>query len=218
MKVSTDACIQGAWTPVPDGTTRILDIGAGTGLLSLMLAQRSANAHIVAIESDAGAAMQAAANFSASPFANRLLLAFQDATQWIGDAPYDLIICNPPFFRNNLKGPDEVRNAARHAALLHPSSLCALFRKHLAESGTASVMWPEAEHGIFIAEAAKARLHMHRSLLIRDRAGTRINRIISTWARHRAIAVNAETLIIKEASGDYTPDFKRLLSPFYLYL
>eukprot|EP01136_Pigoraptor_vietnamica_P012822 Opistho-1_new@53158 len=98
MKVSTDACIQGAWTPIANDVVHVLDIGTGTGLLSLMLAQRNSNIHIDAIELDADAARQAQENISASPWADRVDVMQGDVTAYQFAKQYDMVICNPPFF------------------------------------------------------------------------------------------------------------------------
>jgi tRNA1Val (adenine37-N6)-methyltransferase len=129
MKVSTDACIQGAWTPVPHGACRILDAGAGTGLLSLMLAQRAPEVMIDALEIDEAAAIQAGENISASAFADRIHIHHQDVRSFQPEDQYDLIICNPPFFINSLNSPEAARNLARHNHTLQQKDLLDLFDK-----------------------------------------------------------------------------------------
>ncbi|MGN6568280.1 MAG: tRNA1(Val) (adenine(37)-N6)-methyltransferase, partial [Flavipsychrobacter sp.] len=114
MKVSTDACIQGAWTPIHDHVRHVLDIGTGTGLLSLMLAQRDPRMHIDAVELDEQAATQAKENIVSSPFSERIDIIHGDAKEYQANQQYDLIICNPPFFQNSLLGDNSKRNTARH--------------------------------------------------------------------------------------------------------
>jgi tRNA1Val (adenine37-N6)-methyltransferase len=218
MKVSTDACIQGAWTPLTENIKRVLDIGAGTGLLSLMIAQRAPDAYIDAIELNGSAARQAEENVAASPFAGRINVLNADATAWQSDEGYDLIICNPPFFRNSLTGPNAARNAARHTASLNLHSLIEVIARNLAIDGLSSIMWPADEQEAFAALAADSGLYMQRTLLVRDRAGTRITRIIGIYGRQNCAQPAVEELIIKSADGSYMPEFCRLLSPFYLRL
>ena len=218
MKVSTDACIQGAWTPLAPNMRRILDIGAGTGLLSLMMAQRAPDARIDALELHEAAAVQAAENAAASPFADRIHVHHIDATNWTVPYLYEYIICNPPFFKDSLLGPDAARNAARHGASLNPAALIDIICRHLAPHGTASVMWPEEAHHAFVSLAAARGLYLQRSLQVRDRAATRVTRVIGIYGRAVAEAPLTETLVIKTASGAYTADFAGLLATFYLYL
>ena len=113
MKVSTDACIQGAWTPVTDNVKHVLDIGTGTGLLSLMLAQRYSNITIDAIEIDADACGQAKENIAASPWADRIKLTEIDINDYAPAQRYDMIICNPPFFLNTLLGSAPSRGSIK---------------------------------------------------------------------------------------------------------
>ncbi len=218
MKVSTDACIQGAWTPVNASMRRVLDIGAGTGLLSLMIAQRIPSAHIDALELDADAAAQATENVAASPFAERIRIIHADAATWEAPEPYDLIISNPPFFSNALLGPDAARNAARHTAMLDADALITLTRRLLAPGGLASFLWPLQEHRLFSDKAQAAGLFLHQELCIRHRAGANVARVVSVWAWQPAGEVVKETLVIKDGSDAYTQQFAALLSPFYLAL
>src|SRR5205085_2984467 len=104
MKVSTDACIQGAWTPIEPFVKNVLDIGTGTGLLSLMVAQRNNHILIDAIELDENAAQQATENIHASPWGDRINIVNGDIRNYTFNRQYDLIICNPPFFQNSLLG------------------------------------------------------------------------------------------------------------------
>lgn len=220
MKVSTDACIQGAWTPV-EGAAKILDIGAGTGLLSLMLAQRQPGAQVTALERDEDAAMQARENVSASAFSNRIEIIQSDALHWktASEHRFDLIISNPPFFQNSLKGPDTARNAARHNDTLTPKSLAAIIVSNLSENGSASLMWPPDSYELFKAEAAESGLFESRVLIVRDRPGSRITRMIGIFERKSELQNSVqEELFVKNESGAYSEKFKTLLAPFYLKL
>ncbi len=217
MKVSTDACILGAWTPVPSGAARVLDIGAGTGLLSLMIAQRAPASRITGLERNDRAAAQGAENAAASPFSDRVQIIQADALAWEERHQYELIICNPPFFRHSLLGPDKARNAARHSGELNPESLAAIIRRHLMPDGTASVIWPAIEFGLFREAAEGEGLQMQHELSIRDRPDGRINRIAGIFGSRQS-ACRREALSIRNNDGSYTSDFVRLLSPFYLAL
>lgn len=217
MKISTDACIQGAWTPLHGGPMRVLDIGTGTGLLALMTAQRAPDAIIDALELDGDAAAQADENVRDSPFADRIQVHHTDAHAFRAPHLYDLIICNPPFFSNSLQGPDAARNRARHTGSLHPANLPHLLLEHLAPEGIASLLWPPREHERFREHAASCDLHLLSFLQVQDRAGSRITRVVGIYGRH-AGAARLEELVIKDSDGSYTSAFIGLLSPFYLRL
>lgn len=140
MKVTTDACALGAWVPLA-GAERILDIGTGCGLLALFAAQRVPEARILGIELDPGAAAQAAANFAASPFADRLQLIEGDVRHY-QDAPHDAILCNPPFFSGSTPNRCARLASARHDLNLSLAALLGAIARLLSERGTAWLLLP----------------------------------------------------------------------------
>jgi tRNA1Val (adenine37-N6)-methyltransferase len=217
MKVSTDACIQGAWTPLPEGPLRVLDIGTGTGLLSLMVAQRNPAAAIDAIEIDAAAALQARENVGNSPFAGQICIHHADARRFTPSAQYDLIICNPPFFKNSLRGPDNERNAARHNLFLQYEDIVRILLRYLDDNGCASLMWPVAEMEQWCAVAAASGLKICSDLHIRDRETAAAHRRVGLFSRQCTSSQKKE-LVIKDPSGNYTDAFRQLMTPFYLHL
>jgi tRNA1Val (adenine37-N6)-methyltransferase len=217
MKVSTDACIQGAITPVPEGPIRVLDVGAGTGLLSLMIAQRAPQATIDALEIDSSAAAQAAENAAASPFADRIKVHHIDAKAYRSEKLYDLIICNPPFFKRSLLGPDGGRNAARHELFLGQQDLAAILNRHLAHSGTASILWPLSEFREWEQVAEASQWLGCGTFPVKDNDNARLHRIIGMFGRERTPAV-PDVVVIKKGDGSYTEQFRNLLAPFYLHL
>jgi tRNA1Val (adenine37-N6)-methyltransferase len=221
QKVSTDACLLGAAADLT-GATRVLDIGTGTGLLALMVAQRAPAAEIEAIEIDSLAAAQAAANVAASPWANRLAvrplsLAAYAATQ---PAPFSHIICNPPFFRRSLAPPDAARATARHAgeASLTFGDIAGFAAAHLQPGGTLTVLLPPPEMQHFVQEVLANQLLLRAQLAVRHRAGGRITRCISEFGLMGPAAVSQRELVIQDADGTYTADFRALLAGFYLAL
>src|SRR6218665_3507359 len=150
MKVSTDACIQGAraaaW-PLPE-PARILDIGTGTGLLSLMLVQRYPGSHIDAVELNPDAFMQAERNFRISPWHTNLHAnqgSLQDYARRDSPDRYGFIICNPPFFHNHLQAQQQARNDARHSIALSKEELAETVSFLLREQGVFCVMYPQTE-------------------------------------------------------------------------
>lgn len=217
MKVSTDACIQGAWTPVTNSVCEVLDIGAGTGLLSLMLAQRDANILIDAIELDNAAALQARYNIVASPWADRIHIKQGDVRYAAFGKKYDLIICNPPFFNNSLLGDTAARNTARHTLSLTQRDLLQVLENNLHKEGYASVMLPVAEFTEWQQLLEKNEWSMFKKLLIQPRQSNAVNRIVGLCAKNKISEVD-EQLIIYNDDHSYTAAFTDLLRPFYLKL
>jgi len=218
MKVSTDACIQGAWTPIYESVKRVLDIGAGTGLLSLMLAQRAPQIHIDAVELDEHAAIQATENIAASPWAERINLAQADIKAYEAEEKYDLIICNPPFFQNSLLGDDSKRNVARHTLALSYEDLLNSCKVLLATGGSASVLLPYSEYQYWLALITKNGWQETAQLMIRPRRDLVINRVASIIQQDGNSATQTQELTIYEQPGVYTEAFKQLLASFYLHL
>lgn len=140
MKVGTDGVLLGAWAPI-DGAQRILDIGTGSGLVALMLAQRS-NARIIGVELDFDAASQACENALASPFASRIEIVNSDILEYKSEELFDAIVSNPPFFKNALECPELGRSRARHTSSLPLDSLVDVAYALLKEEGSFSVVLP----------------------------------------------------------------------------
>lgn len=219
MKVSTDACIQGAWTPVEPHVKNVLDIGAGTGLLSLMLAQRNAAVKIDAIEIEENAVQQAAENFSRSPRGERLTILHGDAKSYSFNKKYDLIICNPPFFKNSLLGDDIDRNHARHTLLFSLEDLMNVIDKYLNDNGYASVLLPVAEQREWTALLKKKHHYILKQLNIHPAANKPANRIVTISGRKTApVCVCNEDLFIRKDDDTYHEEFEWLMRPFYLNL
>ncbi len=233
MKVSTDACIQGAWAaaqlkallntadkaPLP-----ILDIGTGTGLLSLMLAQTAPNALIDAIELNPEACIQASENFSASAWENRLtampfaLNNFEEHHASSGKEKYSFIICNPPFFHNQLQAQQKERNDARHSISMSKEELASAVGKLLGEEGTFCVMYPQREWDHWLQEAAQHGLFASRILEVRPNANTEINRVIGLFGKRKMEPAITDNLIIYDQDKHYTTAFRELLQSYYLAL
>ena len=137
MKVGTDGVLLGAWAK---GGPRILDIGTGTGIIALMMAQRYPEAQVTAIDIDEGAVRQAEQNVSRSPFLGRISVLQQAVQEHLGE--YESIVSNPPFFIDSLQAPDEQRNMARHTATLSYAELMKAAYRLLADNGEFSVVIP----------------------------------------------------------------------------
>jgi tRNA1Val (adenine37-N6)-methyltransferase len=217
MKVSTDACIQGACTPILPNVKNVLDIGCGTGLLSLMLAQREYQLHIDAIELDEAAAKQAEANIAATPWSDRINVIQADVRTFGPAGKYDLIICNPPFFNGSLLGSNAARNQARHSVTLSQPDLFNIASVYLSADGYISVMLPVPEHNEWASLLHENHWHAINWLAIKDNENAAAKRIVSSWSRG-SVTCHHQNLCIKKQDGSYTEQFIKLLEPFYLYL
>ena len=213
MKVTTDACILGAYTDVSQAET-ILDIGTGTGILSLMLSQRC-DAKIDSIEINESAYNQAIMNVGDSIFNDKITVHHASIQQFLTDNLYDLIISNPPFFQNYLKSETISRNNSRHTDTLSFEDLLNSVLRLLTRNGTFVVLLPAYESSIFEQLCISKELYPQKKLMIRHRKGGKILRIITTFERIKK-EINNEELIIKNPDESYTPDFQALLKDYYL--
>lgn len=218
MKVSTDACIQGVWTPIADDVVDVLDIGTGTGLLSLMLAQRNSNIQIDAIELDTDAAQQASENVNASLWADRINVIQGDVTQHAFTKQYDMIVCNPPFFNNSLLGDDAQRNSVRHTISLSYDALLTVMQKVLKPTGYAAILLPTAEHDVWQNLLLKNGCGITKLLQVHPKETGGYNRVVSLCSKQLMTETEIEKLQIYKQGGGYTDAFTQLLQPFYLKL
>ena len=219
MKVTTDACLFGAWcaselrkNPLRRG--RLLDIGTGTGLLSLMIAQRNEEMDIKAIELNTEAFHEAASNFKSSPWDNRLTCE-HTAFQNFNSDPADFIICNPPFFAGSQQGTDINKNQAIHAISLTASELLENVLPHLKDDGLFFLLYPEKEMKAFIDIAEASDLHVQKLITVRNQEAGPIFRVMASF-RKSVNKKTSEELIIRAADQQYTSQFWELLSPYYL--
>jgi tRNA1Val (adenine37-N6)-methyltransferase len=220
MKVCTDACMLGAYADASNAR-RILDIGTGTGLLSLMLAQRS-NATIEAVEIDDNAYAQALTNVEGSSFADKITLfhesiqAFSHRHQQAARTPYDLIISNPPFYQNSLKSPDSQTNKALHAATLTFDDLIDAVMNLLSTDGTFIVLLPPFEGDQLTGEAQKKGLYLWEKLQIKHNSQKAVFRHILSFSKRPVSDYIEDTLVIHaENSNAYSDKFRQLLSDYY---
>jgi len=219
MKVSLDACVFGALCET-DKAEHILDIGTGTGLLSLMLAQRT-HAHIDAVELDELAAQQAIQNVEGSPFSKQIRVHANNIKQFKGAKKYDLVVCNPPFFSNHLKGPNAQRNQARHNDGLSFSELCGSIVKHLNKTGKAWILLPCSELERFMKSAQQAKLTLDQKWWLSSRPQKAPHRVMFTLRHTSTLVVPApdkQLTVHPEHGGEYSDEFKSLLCDFYLKL
>ena len=223
MKVCTDACLFGALVANcnPDSyresTANCLDIGTGTGLLSLMLAQKNSSVKIDAVEIDALAAEQAKENVAASPWADRINIFNEDILSFDPGKQYDCIISNPPFFEDDLQSPDDSKNKAKHNTSLSLIQLIQVIDKHLAADGFFAVLLPYHRVEYFITEATKAGFHLYKQILAKQTMKHKFFRGILFFSRKEKEFENRE-IIIKDTNQNYTAEFSALLKDYYLFL
>lgn len=215
MKVCTDACILGASTDV-ENVNRILDIGTGTGLLSLMLAQRS-DAQIDAVEIDEYAYQQAVMNVEASVFLSRVTVHHQRIQDFSVEDRYDLIISNPPFYQQSLKSADAKVNKALHTVELSFDDLIDSSIRLLSPNGKFVVLLPPFEMEKLIQIAQKKGLYLSKKMFIRHDESKPVFRVIATFHRSQIHDLHEKTLIIHEKDGrTYSDEFRVLLQDYYL--
>lgn len=213
MKVTTDACILGAYTDVQNAK-RILDIGTGTGLLALMIAQRS-EAQTDGIEIEEVSYHQAIQNIENSIFKDKIKLYHTDIQSFTTQNCFDLIVSNPPFFQNHLKAETQARNNALHTDTLSFEDLLSSVLRLLSPNGTFVVLLPAYESSVLEQMANQLGLFANKKLSIHHREGSKILRIITTFGFVKIETLN-EQLFIKNPDESYTSDFQRLLGDYYL--
>lgn len=224
MKVTTDACLFGAlmakYLPDLGGSASALDIGTGTGLLSLMIAQRQTQLRIKALEIDEQAAGQAGENFSSSPWKENLEVIQTDLLDFGSTAPFDLIFSNPPFYENELSSPDTRINLARHNNDLPLSWLVFRISELLTDKGEAWLLLPYKRSTEFRQLVSMNSLAAERIIIARNSEKHEPFRIIVQIRKNKAILEGpvSEELFIYNADGNYTAAFEELLSPYYLRL
>ena len=217
MKVTSLACIQGAWLPDIE-PQQVLDIGAGTGLLTLMAAQKY-QAHFDAVEIDALAFEQLYENIQESPW-HGSITCFHDSIQKFAkqnSITYDLIITNPPFFTNQLKSPNGRINMARHEDGLTMETLMEICSGLLNPDGLISILLPISETQKMLSFAATLSLFPVRQLTVRDRPFKMPKAAVTLLGQTDTLPHSGQH-IIKDQKGKYTKQFKSLLSAYYLNL
>ena len=216
MKVCTDACLFGSQLPVDASVKTVLDIGTGTGLLSLMYAQINSNAAIDAVELDVAAAAQAAENVQASPWSNRIKVYQTSIQEYKPQHQYDLIISNPPFFENDLQSEDTQRNLALHSTALTLEELFKISQQLLNKGGQLCLLLPHHRTTAAIKLGTEIGIHCIQQTTVHQTTKHAAFRSMLHFAT-QASTKKEMTIYIKD-DQDYTNTFIDLLKPFYLYL
>lgn len=217
MKIGTDAVLLGSWIPLHATEESILDVGTGTGVIALMLAQRSYAEIIDAIEIDPDAYEQAVENFENSSWGDRLFCyhaSFQEFFNEIEDK-YDLIVSNPPFFKEDFKSENQQRSIARFEDALPFEHLLYGVSQLLSEQGRFAMILPYTEEESIIQLAGSFNLFPEKVTRVRGTATSSIKRSMIVFGRKK-VSFDYEEFYIEVSRHEYTPEYRELTKPFYL--
>jgi tRNA1Val (adenine37-N6)-methyltransferase len=216
MKVGTDGVLLGAWVNVADAS-KMLDVGTGTGLIALMMAQRSEGI-IHGVEVDENAFLQAGENVKRSPWAGRIKLFHNSFQQFARDSAglYDLVVSNPPYFRNSLKPPAKSRSLARHDDNLSYESLLFYTSKVLSDRGRLTVILPADGFSNFELMARFHDLQPIRVTRVRPQPGKDLSRCLAEFSRDNQMNYHYSEIAIRNEDHSYTKEYIELTRDYYL--
>ncbi len=218
MKVGTDGVLLGAWCPVDHKPFSIVDLGTGTGVIALMLAQRCAAEQIDAVEIDEEAYEQAVDNFENSPWSDRLFCFHAGLDEFMEEPEdeYDLFVSNPPFYSEDFKTTHEQRDLARFQDAMPFEDLVEAADLLLSENGVFAVIIPFKEEERFIDLCATFELYPVRVTRVKGTPDTPIIRSLLAFKRYELSTLTADVLVIETARHQYTEDYIALTQDFYL--
>ena len=212
MKVGTDGLLLGAWA---QGGKHVLDIGTGTGLIALMMAQRFPDAHVDAIDIDADAASQAEDNARRSPFADRVAVRCVSLQEYVAEREYDSIVCNPPFFTQSLQSPDSKRTLARHSIALPFDDLFRHARRLMSEDGVLSIVVPFDTLSQIETAAVMNNLFLVRRCFVRTTRKKPARRLLLSFSQ-KPSPFHDEEGVIQEAVNEPSEWYRNLTCDFLL--
>ena len=218
MKIGTDGVLLGAWTPITTNPISILDIGTGTGIIALMLAQRTHAEQIDALEIDEEAYEQAVENFENSPWSDRLFCFHAGLDEFIEEPEdeYDLIVSNPPFYSEDYKTDNEQRDLARFQDAMPFEDLIEAAAMFLSDDGIFSTIIPFKEEEQFIALAMEAELYPVKITRVKGTPTSEIKRSLLAFSRNEIRNFPIDELTIEISRHNYTPEYIALTQDFYL--
>ena len=217
MKIGTDGVLLGAWVNIPDNIESILDIGTGTGLLALQMAQKSDAELIDALEIEDAAFEQAVENFEDSPWSDRLFCYHASLQNFVSeiDDQYDLILCNPPYYTDTFKELNQERALARHTHSLNFEILLTSTSKLLKADGQCAFIIPFKEEEGFIEIAETFQLNPIRITRVRGNLNSSLKRSLIQFSKNSGkLEINELSIEVKR--HQYTEDYKKLVQDFYL--
>lgn len=217
MKVGTDGVLLGSWVKIPNPTNTVLDIGTGTGLIALQVAQRSESEIIDALEVEDGAFEQAVENFENSPWSDRLFCYHASLQQFQMEMEerYDLIICNPPFFNNSYPAESEKRNLARQTDQLSFESLLTCTSDLMESGGSCAFVIPFQNEDEFLILAESQNLHVNRLTRVKGSPSSPVKRSLIQMSREKR-GIELSELVIETTRHQYTAEYIELVKDFYL--
>ena len=214
MKVGTDGVLLGAWTSIKEG--RSLDIGSGTGLITIMLAQRNERVFIDAIELDTNAFKESLENINSCDWSNRIIVYNCPIQNFQTDKKYDLIISNPPFFIDSTKAPNSERNSARHTDNLPFNDLINSVIRLLNPDGIFSLVLPVTESEKLIELAQGNNLFLNRKCIVKPNPTKPSKRVLMEFSFQQKEIIKEELTIETETRHQYTKEYISLTKDFYL--
>ncbi len=215
MKVGTDGTLLGAWALAPEEKCRILDIGTGTGLIALMMAQRYPQAEITGVEIDSDACAQAKGNVNNSRFRDRITIVNTDISCFNSE-PFDTIVSNPPYFVNSLVCPDKGRSMARHSDSLSYSDLFKCVCRLLSETGKFSLVIPSDSISDIESTASLSGLFLSRKYSIKTTPKKNVKRFLLEFVRHNPDHIDMSEEVLEVGVNEKSDWYKGITSDFYL--
>ena len=216
MKVGTDGTLLGAWAQVPEEQSRILDIGTGTGLIAMMMAQRFPQADIVGIDIDKDAVEQASENVMNSPFSERINICQKDVSRMEDADGFDAIVCNPPYFVGSLRCPDEQRTIARHTVSLTYKNLTKSAYRLLKKEGLFSLVIPMEKHSELEALARMEGFFPSRVCLVKTTPLKAPKRQLIEFTKLLVNKIYKKEVVIELSPNKRSPWYQALTQEFYI--
>ena len=216
MKVGTDGTLLGAWADAPSGKCRILDIGTGTGLIALMMAQRFPESEVLGVDIDSDATIQAQENVAASPFCRRIKILQMDAIKIDDEEKFDAIVCNPPYFNNSLTCAKEQRSLARHTVGLTYDALMSTAYRLLSNDGCLSIIIPSESNDSVESAAAFSGFIISRICLIKTTPNKQPKRQLMEFKKYNPGTIDFREEILEIVPNIRSKWYYELTQDFYI--
>lgn len=216
MKVGTDGTLLGAWAAAPSGKCRILDIGTGTGLIALMMAQRFPESEVIGIDIDPEAIAQARENVRLSPFSERITISHQDLMKFDDTECFDVIVSNPPYFVDSLECPDDQRTMARHTVSLTYDGLIHQAFRLLKDDGCLSLVIPSESRSLIESAACLSGFFLSHVCLVKTTPKKQPKRQLIEFRKHPVNELVIEEGIIEDTPNVRSAWYQQLTKDFYI--